>query len=502
MVDAVVAAASGRCPGCETGSARVHSRYSRRLADTAISGRAVVLQLRVRRFFCPNSDCATKTFVEQVDGLTAKWARRTNQLASMLSSIGLALAGRAGSRLAVRLRVAASRDTLLRLVRALPDPPVEQLAVLGVDDFAIRRGHVYGTVVVDMQSHRPIEVLADRTAATLAAWLSERAGVEVVCRDRAGAYAEGIRAGAPDAIQVADRWHLWHNLAQAVDKTVVAERAALRPDPDATAAQTVPAVPIAVGQTGPLEGRLATRTQERHAMVRARIERGDSISAISRELGLDRKTVRRFARAGHGDQLLVEARARGSLLDPFKAYLHERLTAGCSDAAALTTEIIALGYRGSAKTVRRYIQPFREHLPPPPPIPAAPTVRQVTRWMTCRPDRLTSNEQRELKQVLARSRTLALTHRQVREFADIMGTRIGSGRLQPWITTVIGTGAPALRSFARGLGNDLDAVINGLSLPHSSGAVEGTVNRIKMLKRQMFGRAGLDLLRKRVLHPN
>jgi transposase len=295
---------------------------------------------------------------------------------------------------------------------------------------------------------------------------------------------------------------LWHNLAEAVDKTVVAERAALRPDPDAVAAQTVPVVPIAVAQTGPVEGRLATRTRERHAMVRSRIERGDSISAISRELGLDRKTVRRFARAGHGDQLLVQARARDSLLDPFKAYLHERLTAGCSDAAALTAEIKALGYRGSAKTVRRYVQPFREHLPPPPPIPVAPTVHQVTRWMTCRPDRLTSDERQQLKQVLARSPTLALTHRQVREFADIMATRTGSQRLQPWITTVIGTGAPALRSFARGLRNDLDAVINGLTLPHSSGAVEGTVNRIKMLKRQMFGRACLDLLRKRVLHPN
>jgi hypothetical protein len=359
VITARVRADQAVCHHCGQSSGRVHSRYQRRLADAAVAGTPVVIQLRVRRFFCDHDRCPAVTFVEQVADLTVRHARRTSVLTGMLTATGLALAGRAGARLAHQLGLPADRKALLRLVRGLPDPQVEAVTVLGVDDFALRRGHRYGTVLLDMATHRPIDVLDDRLADTFAEWLREHPGVEVICRDRGGAYAEGARTGAPDAVQVADRFHLWMNLAEQVEKTVAAHHTCLHhtsvePSPAPTSVTADPVAELAAAHAGHRESSvLVVRTRARYQAVQELKAQGKGIKAIVRELRLAKETVRKFYRATSVDELLATPRAgRRSILDRFKPYLHERFTAGHTNVQDLHREITAQGYRGSYSALR------------------------------------------------------------------------------------------------------------------------------------------------------
>jgi hypothetical protein len=381
-----------------------------------------------------------------------------------------------------------------------------------VDDFALRKGHVYGTVLVDMRSGDVVDLLPDREAATVESWLKAHPGAQVICRDRAGAYAEGARDGAPDAIQVADRWHLWHNLAGHAEKTVTRHHACLTDTggadsgdaQDTGTGQVVPqAPPDGTLDASGRERRLVARTRERYAEIRGRLDAGQPLGAISRATGLDRKTAQRFARASGVDELLVKATSRDSELDEFKPYLHQWWNDGIHDAAVLHAGLRHRGWTGSAQTVRRYVAPFRQAAAALPPRPPVPETRQITRWLLTRPEHLQPDEQAQVNDIKQRCPHIAALATHVTSFAEMMTARTGSRDLDGWLAAVDASdGQPDLRSFATGIRADLQAVINALTLPWNSGKVEGTVNKIKMLKRQMYGRAGFALLRKRViLHP-
>ena len=495
-IHAETSSVAARCPGCSTPSRRVHSRYQRRLLDTAIAGQETVIDLGVRRFFCTVVSCARKIFAEQIDGLTVRHGRSSGLARRLLESVALALGGRAGARLTTRLGLHVGRMTLLRLVRALPEPPAPTPTVLGVDDFALRRGHRYGTVLVDMATHQVIDVLDERSADSLAAWLAAHPGVEVICRDRAGCYAEGAARGAPAAIQVADRWHLLHNLSEAVDKAVARHRRCLNPTPDPTPAPAEPTPPPAVAA---VDGRLAQRTRARHAEVHALREQGLGIYVIARRLGLDPKTVHRYADATEPEALIGPRGTAGdSILDRFKPYLLQRCAQKVTGTNQLLAEVRARGYKGSERTLRRWLIGIRGSNTPTPAPPPVPKTRDITGWIMRPVDKLTDDDRAELDRVCGLCPDLAATRDLARGFADLLRTR-GGERLDAWVEQAEQGLVPEIRSFAHGLRKDWAAVKAGLTMTWSSGAVEGAVNRIKMIKRQMFGRANPDLLRRRIL---
>ncbi|MER6917069.1 ISL3 family transposase [Streptomyces sp. NPDC000594] len=406
----------GVCPACGTSSGRVHSRYARTLADTAVAGRAVGIELRVRRFFCDDAVCGKQTFAEQVDGLTVRYGRRTPAAQRLLERVALALGGQAGGRLTAHMAVPTSGSTLLRAVHQLVVPAPPKVEVLGVDEFSLRRGRVFGTILVDVASRRPVDVLPDHTADTFAAWLREHPGVRMVCRDRGGAFAEAAERALPGVPQVADRWHLLDNLATAVEKAVRRLRACLAPPKPERTVPEPEASPDSDSEENPAHQRIRARWTEIHTLY----ERGATITAISEQTGLDRKTVRRYAHADTADELITVRPRRGSTLTPHMPYLAARWAEGCNNAQTLRDEIAARGYTGGRKTVRRFLNSLAEkELSPMKPSPPPP-VREVVRWIVGRAERQSEAARQQLKELCERCDHLAEINRIARSFATLL----------------------------------------------------------------------------------
>ncbi|MFD7533549.1 ISL3 family transposase [Streptomyces sp. NPDC059849] len=401
------------------------------------------------------------------------------------AAVGLALAGRAGARMAGVFGVAVSRSTVLRRVEALPDPEPPVPRVVGVDEHATRKGRFYGTVLVDVETRRPVDLLPDREASSLAAWLAERPGIEFVCRDRAPFFAEGATVGAPQAVQAADRWRLWHNLSEAAERYVAQHRSCLGVlvrEPAESAVVASP--PETTGSPWPTGHRFTDRIRDRHATVHTLLAAGHSRRSIGRQLHMTHRTVKRLADAVAPEELFQgQWQNRPTILDEYKPYLDDRWNQGCTNACALWEEIVPFGYKGSYQRVRAYLREKR--LSPGPVSARPPTPRTVSGWILRHPENLTENEQLRLKAVLAHCRELDALTGHVRSFARMLTEREGE-RFPEWLDAVRQNDLPTLHTLAAGINRDRDAVIAviaGLPLPWSSGVVEGHVNRIKMFKR-------------------
>ncbi|MFJ3310956.1 ISL3 family transposase [Streptomyces sp. NPDC086549] len=497
VVEAVSTARPGRCPDCRRQARRVHSMYQRTLAERPLGSRQVIVRLRVRRYFCDRRSCSRTTFVEQMPGLSERYCRSSTGLTGWLRSIAIELGGRPAVRLCRRLRLTAGRTRLLTAPAVADRAP----RVLGVDEFAFRKGCTYGTVLVDVEAGRVVDVLADRTSETFAAWLKDHPGAEIICRDRTSAYTKAVNEAAPNALEVADRWHLLQNLSAAVEKTCHQHRDCLRKRAEEETVAEVPEVaPMLLPPAELPRTQIIERTRHRYEDIHRLLEKRWTISAIARRLNLDRKTVRRF-RDTDLDQLLASARERrpDGVLEPFKGYLNTRFTQaqGQVSGTRLFLEIQARGYRGSRQVVRKHLaalragtaEPVRADIPSP---------RKITSWIMQPRETLTESQDDRLLQVRLACPDITRACDLARALADLVRHQRGYLLLE-WIRQAEQDAPKPMKGFAGFLRQDLDAVTAGLTLPWSSGAVEGHVNRVKTLKRAMHGRASFELLRTRIL---
>lgn len=500
-VQARLATVEAPCPGCARPSARVRSTYQRTVADLPWGARTVRLRVTVRRFACANPRCPRRIFAEPLGTLAPRHDRRSGRLARALTTVAFALGGEAGARLARRLGLPTSPDTLPRLIRRAPDPPTPTVRICGVDDFAWRKRRRYGTALVDLERHRLIDLLPERSAAGVAAWLGQHPESAVVSRDRGGEYADGARPRAPQATQVADRFHLLRNLGD-VTRRVLSRHAGL--------ARRVRTPGEAPSLTRFRPDRAASRARTRaqlanyHAALHA-AGRGLNKSAIARALGVHRHTVQEYLALDAAPERRRTNRAV-SILAPYEAHLRQRWQQGHRDARALWREIQGHGYPGSYRPVARAVRQLRladAAGQTAPPLPDGLTAAQALGLLLTRPERRAHPHDAAVDQLRALHPDIDAAVTALDRFAALIRTRGDAGQLERlgrWLAAAAGSGLPELTAFAIKLRQDLAAVRAGLTLSWSQGQTEGQILKLKLLRRQMYGRGTFDLVRKRALH--
>ena len=505
------------CPKCGTCSARIHSRYRRHLSDLPACGVAVTLELAVRRFVCQEPSCRQQIFCERfVVGLPAH-IRRSGRAIATIQHVSVVLGGNAGAALLTRMQCVVSASTVLRAARLLPPVVRPVPEVVGVDDFAFRRGHVYGTVIVNFETRKPIDLLPDRSAGTLATWLKQHPHIKIVSRDRSLEYEKGICEGAPTAQQVLDRWHVLKNCREALERQLGRDRTAILE----ICQEQVSVPPPPRTQSEQL--RRTERQQERQNVfdhIHALSSGGRSQRAISRKLHLSRGRVRSVLTAKMPSLSGRRQRLAG-ILKPFLPHLQRRFAEGERNAGQLLRELRQQGFPGSRKRVAQWMQMRRtvpaKTTPGPyvasavksgPNLPSAQpasgmadrawTFQRLICVMLRDQTKLGAEDQQVLAAIRARSEVVSTAHDLTQAFTLLIRQRQPQ-ELGPWFQSAKSSGLPDFVTFARGLERDVVALKAALLLRWSNGPVEGVVNKIKLIKRQAYGRASFQLLRQRVL---
>ncbi len=513
---ATTAGATAECPICGRVSERVHSSYTRTVSDLPWHGRPVILRLRIRRFFCEYDGCRRVIFAERIPQVAGDYARKTDRLEDALLVVGFALGGEAGCRLAMELGLIASPDTLLRRIRRAPLPDNPKVRVVGVDDWAFRRGSHSGTILVDLERHRPIDLLEGRQASSFAEWLSSHPELEFICRDRGGAYADAARQGAPQAVQILDRWHLLKNLSETLERFMDSHRSLVEQAASDVHGKQLIDESLAVCSETMLSSKEDTEKQlnrqKRYVRYLKVIElhgQGLSERAISRTLSINRGTVRKFL---HSDGFPERGQKKrtGSILDPYIPYIHLRWAQGCDNAHQLWRELEARGYEGKVGMVRRYARRLRRRLAQLTPqkqatflstkeaFIKAPTSRRTGGWLERDAQELTEPQRAFVERLKELCPAASEAGKLTRWFRKLVKERCPA-QLDEWLNAAQQSTVAQLKSFAHSLRKEYEAVRAALSYEWSQGQVEGQITRLKLVKRQMYGRANFDLLRRRVL---
>jgi transposase len=498
-----------RCPVCGVVSQSGHSRYCRCLQDLPWQGVTVELCVTMGRFRCRNPSCPRKIFCERLPQVARVYGRQTERASEIVRMIGYVAGGLPGQRLLERLSIATSDDTVLRRVReqaaqTRPSPPI---CNLGVDDWAWRKGQEYGTILVDLEWHRVVDLLADRAADSFSEWLRAHPEIVTISRDRSGLYAEGAALGAPQAQQVADRFHLVLNLSATMER-VLEERSrqlilppvegSVVPSQSVSAGDVSPDVPVATPTHSTPSQLRRERRLERYQQVVDLFDSGHSQAAIARDLGIGRKTVRRWLRRGQFPERKPPYR-RPPKVNEFAGYLQQRWDEGCHNASRLYQEIREKGYRGKRAMVARFVAGWRKTgkaATPNAPERIAPKHAAI---LVTRPaEKMTDEQQQLFDRITVQCPEAFDLRRLALDFRAAL-TADDSTQLRQWIEGAMHCEFGAVVRFAYGLQKDISAVAAAVDTSWSNGQVEGQVNRLKTLKRQMYGRAGFELLRARVL---